>query len=101
MGLVCKPLAALYSRFVIVRLDKHGLVNRFAQILDTNGIDHMYSSTYKTANLLVSFRTLCDHAIRRRLTSFLPRSTKHMLLALQRSFGPHEKGIENTPYSLF
>ncbi|TDL29810.1 hypothetical protein BD410DRAFT_798298 [Rickenella mellea] len=34
-------------------LDKHGLVNRFSHVLDDNGINHMYSSTYKTANLLV------------------------------------------------
>lgn len=33
--------------------DKHGLVNRFSRILEQNGINHMYSSTYKTANLLV------------------------------------------------
>lgn len=35
-------------------LDKHGLVNRFSRVLEQNGINHMYSSTYKTANLLVS-----------------------------------------------
>ncbi|KAF9464872.1 hypothetical protein BDZ94DRAFT_1255447 [Collybia nuda] len=34
-------------------LDKHGLVNRFSQVLEENGINHMYSSTFKTANLLV------------------------------------------------
>ncbi|KAI5124750.1 hypothetical protein M0805_005384 [Coniferiporia weirii] len=34
-------------------LDKHGLVNRFSRVLEDNGINHMYSSTYKTANLLV------------------------------------------------
>ncbi|KAH8094867.1 hypothetical protein BXZ70DRAFT_908666 [Cristinia sonorae] len=34
-------------------LDKHGLVCRFSRILDENNINHMYSSTYKTANLLV------------------------------------------------
>ncbi|TBU33155.1 hypothetical protein BD309DRAFT_1022439 [Dichomitus squalens] len=34
-------------------LEKHGLVNRFSRTLEENGINHMYSSTYKTANLLV------------------------------------------------
>ncbi|KAI0082384.1 hypothetical protein K474DRAFT_1681303 [Panus rudis PR-1116 ss-1] len=34
-------------------LDKHGLVSRFSRTLEQNGINHMYSSTYKTANLLV------------------------------------------------
>ncbi|KAI6105910.1 hypothetical protein F5141DRAFT_1006360 [Pisolithus sp. B1] len=34
-------------------LDKHGLVNRYSRVLEQNGINHMYSSTYKTANLLV------------------------------------------------
>lgn len=35
-------------------LDKHGLVNRYSRVLEQNGINHMYSSTYKTANLLVA-----------------------------------------------
>ncbi|KAG9317365.1 hypothetical protein JVU11DRAFT_1564 [Chiua virens] len=34
-------------------LDKHGLVSRYSRILEENGINHMYSSTFKTANLLV------------------------------------------------
>ncbi|TFK88926.1 hypothetical protein K466DRAFT_519919 [Polyporus arcularius HHB13444] len=34
-------------------LEKHGLVNRFSRALEENGINHMYSSTYKTANLLI------------------------------------------------
>ena len=33
--------------------EKHGLVNRFSRALEENGINHMYSSTYKTANLLI------------------------------------------------
>lgn len=33
--------------------DKHGLVSRYSRVLEENGINHMYSSTYKTANLLV------------------------------------------------
>ncbi|CAA7260072.1 unnamed protein product [Cyclocybe aegerita] len=37
-------------------LDKHGLVNRFSRVLEENGINHMYSSTFKTANLLVDKR---------------------------------------------
>jgi hypothetical protein len=36
-------------------LDKYGLVNRFSRILEENGLNHMYSSTFKTANLLVRF----------------------------------------------
>ncbi|CAE6434298.1 hypothetical protein ACGC1H_001412 [Rhizoctonia solani] len=34
-------------------LDAHGLVNHFSSTLHNNGINHLYSSTYKTANLLV------------------------------------------------
>ncbi|CAE6521990.1 unnamed protein product [Rhizoctonia solani] len=34
-------------------LDAHGLVNHFSSTLHHNGINHLYSSTYKTANLLV------------------------------------------------
>ncbi|KAI1796201.1 hypothetical protein LXA43DRAFT_880461 [Ganoderma leucocontextum] len=34
-------------------LEKHGLVNRFSKTLEENGINHIYSSTYKTANLLI------------------------------------------------
>ncbi|KAF8165564.1 hypothetical protein B0H34DRAFT_647475 [Crassisporium funariophilum] len=37
-------------------LDKHGLVNRFSRVLEENNINHMYSSTFKTANLLVDKR---------------------------------------------
>ncbi|KAJ4479253.1 hypothetical protein J3R30DRAFT_2738701 [Lentinula aciculospora] len=37
-------------------LDKYGLVNRFSRVLEENGINHMHSSTYKTANLLVGKR---------------------------------------------
>jgi len=37
-------------------LDKHGLVNRFSRVLEENMINHMYSSTFKTANLLVHRR---------------------------------------------
>ena len=29
-------------------------MNRFSRVLEENEINHMYSSTYKTANLLVS-----------------------------------------------
>jgi len=35
-------------------LDKHGLVSRYSRTLEENGINHMYSSTFKTANLLVA-----------------------------------------------
>ncbi|KAH6915112.1 hypothetical protein BKA70DRAFT_1368898 [Coprinopsis sp. MPI-PUGE-AT-0042] len=41
-------------------LDKHGLVNRFSQVLEQEGINHMYSSTFKTANILVDKK----HAMR-------------------------------------
>ncbi|KAL0949260.1 hypothetical protein HGRIS_009338 [Hohenbuehelia grisea] len=37
-------------------LDKHGLVHRFSKVLEQDGINHMYSSTFKTANLLVDKR---------------------------------------------
>ncbi|KAL0580074.1 hypothetical protein V5O48_001933 [Marasmius crinis-equi] len=37
-------------------LDKYGLVNRFSRVLEENKINHMYSSTFKTANLLVDKR---------------------------------------------
>ncbi|KAG8859555.1 hypothetical protein FRB96_004439 [Tulasnella sp. 330] len=35
-------------------LDRHGLVSRFSALLHAEGIHHLYSSTFKTANLLVS-----------------------------------------------
>ncbi|KAJ3568937.1 hypothetical protein NP233_g5388 [Leucocoprinus birnbaumii] len=35
-------------------LDKYGLVNKFSRVLGENGVNHMYSSTFKTANLLVN-----------------------------------------------
>ncbi|TFK43752.1 hypothetical protein BDQ12DRAFT_718943 [Crucibulum laeve] len=41
-------------------LDKYGLVNRFSRVLEDSGINHMYSSTFKTANLLVDKK----HAVR-------------------------------------
>ncbi|EDR12767.1 uncharacterized protein LACBIDRAFT_292793 [Laccaria bicolor S238N-H82] len=41
-------------------LNKHGLVNHFSRVLEENGINHMYSSTFKTANLLVDKK----HALR-------------------------------------
>jgi len=34
-------------------LEKHGLVNRFSRVLEQASINHMYSSTFKTANVLV------------------------------------------------
>ncbi|KIP12775.1 hypothetical protein PHLGIDRAFT_123851 [Phlebiopsis gigantea 11061_1 CR5-6] len=34
-------------------LDKHGLITRYSRTLEENGINHLYSSTYKSANLLV------------------------------------------------
>jgi len=36
--------------------DKYGLVNRFSRVLGENGVNHMYSSTFKTANILVRVR---------------------------------------------
>lgn len=35
--------------------DRHGIISSYSKMLDSNGINHMYSSTLKTANLLVSF----------------------------------------------
>jgi len=46
--------------FLSPHTDKHGLVNRFSRVLEENGINHMYSSTFKTANLLV--RTLLPYS---------------------------------------
>ncbi|PPQ77674.1 hypothetical protein CVT25_011109 [Psilocybe cyanescens] len=47
-------------------LDKHGLVNRFSRVLEESGINHMYSSTFKTANLLVDKRdALCAQSLLR------------------------------------
>jgi len=57
LGSTLKCLQVDLRRF---GLDKYGLVNRFSQVLDENGINHMYSSTVKTANLLVEKQ----HAIR-------------------------------------
>jgi len=37
-------------------LDKYGLVNQFSRALANDGINHMYSSTFKTANILVEKR---------------------------------------------
>jgi len=47
------PLKCLQIDLRKFGLEKHGLVNRFSQVLEENGINHMYSSTFKTANLLV------------------------------------------------
>ncbi|KAG8945444.1 hypothetical protein FRC04_000819 [Tulasnella sp. 424] len=33
--------------------DRHGLVNRFSDVLHSNNIHHLYCSTFKTANFLV------------------------------------------------
>ncbi|TFK55568.1 hypothetical protein OE88DRAFT_1731243 [Heliocybe sulcata] len=38
-------------------LEKHGLVNRFSRVLEENGVNHMYSSTFMSANLLVDKRS--------------------------------------------
>jgi hypothetical protein len=49
------PREIVISRdlFAALCLDAHGLVNHFSSTLHNNGINHLYSSTYKTANLLV------------------------------------------------
>ncbi|KAF9444577.1 hypothetical protein P691DRAFT_763276 [Macrolepiota fuliginosa MF-IS2] len=40
-------------------LDKYGLVNnKLLRVLGENGVNHMYSSTFKTANLLVRMHHL-------------------------------------------
>lgn len=43
-----------------IDLDKHGLVNRFSRVLEEENINHMYSSTFKTANLLVCHDSSCS-----------------------------------------
>ncbi|THH30698.1 hypothetical protein EUX98_g3502 [Antrodiella citrinella] len=50
---LCGTLKCLQIDLRKFGLDKHGLVCRFSRTLDDNGIGHAYSSTYKTANLLV------------------------------------------------
>ncbi|KAI0960460.1 hypothetical protein AcW1_004966 [Taiwanofungus camphoratus] len=55
------PLRCLQIDLRKFGLDKHGLVNRFSRTLEENGINHMYNSTYKTANLLVD-RAHASHA---------------------------------------
>lgn len=44
---------ALNNGCAVWSADKHGLVSRYSRVLEENGINHMYSSTFKTANLLV------------------------------------------------
>jgi hypothetical protein len=41
-----------------IRTDKHGVVDRLSSVLHASGIDHLFSSSFKTANVLVSFRGL-------------------------------------------
>ncbi|KAL5527519.1 hypothetical protein ACEPAG_6320 [Sanghuangporus baumii] len=53
---VSGPMKCLQIDLQKFGLDKHGLVNRFSRVLEDNNINHMYSSTYKTANLLVDKR---------------------------------------------
>ncbi|KAL5487912.1 hypothetical protein ACEPAI_6020 [Sanghuangporus weigelae] len=53
---VSGPMKCLQIDLQRFGLDKHGLVNRFSRVLEENNINHMYSSTYKTANLLVDKR---------------------------------------------
>ncbi|KZT06423.1 uncharacterized protein LAESUDRAFT_177259 [Laetiporus sulphureus 93-53] len=47
------PLKCLQIDLRKFGLDKYGLVNRFSRTLEENGINHIYNSTFKTANLLV------------------------------------------------
>ncbi|KAF8591472.1 hypothetical protein K439DRAFT_898768 [Ramaria rubella] len=51
---MCSRMKCLQIDLQRFGLDKHGLISRFSKVLDSNGINHMYSSTYKTANLLVN-----------------------------------------------
>jgi hypothetical protein len=39
-------------------LEKHGLINKFSRVLGENNINHMYSCTLKTANILVDKRNV-------------------------------------------
>jgi len=48
-------------------LDVHGIVNRFSDLLQSHGINHFFTSTFKSANILVSqqnamraYSLLCD-----------------------------------------
>lgn len=56
--------------------DRHGIISNCSRILDSNGINHMYSSTYKTANVLVShlfyFRLRTIAALFLRLIEWTP-----------------------------
>ena len=51
---LCPHDLRLLTFFNFIYIDKHGLVTRFSKILEENDINHMYSSTFKTANVLVS-----------------------------------------------
>lgn len=62
-------------------LDKYGLVNRFSRVLGENGINHMYSSTVRTANLLV--RKTRYHQVSELFMSF--RLRNNTLSGLMRS----------------
>ena len=66
LGIYSTLLSILHTYLHSLLEDKHGLVNRFSQVLRENGINHMYSSTFKTANILVStcpFRRITHVAI--------------------------------------
>lgn len=55
--------------------DKHGLVNRFSRVLEENGINHMYSSTFKTANLLVRSHVIyCGRMLTQIISTVVVRS---------------------------
>jgi hypothetical protein len=47
-----------YGMLIATGLDKYGLVNKFSRVLGDNGVNHMYSSTFKTANILVRYCSL-------------------------------------------
>lgn len=69
--------------------DKYGLVNRFSKVLEQNKINHMYSSTFKTANLLVRcFSILEETRIYKR-----PRLTKSMPVGHRLFFATANCGV--------
>jgi hypothetical protein len=92
-------------------LDEHGLVHRFSRVLAAHGIAHMYSATYKTANLIVRPLSLC-------LTTFpalnvrsicrsaetMPSAQKHSLRATEtprNGYPPKYPGIYITFHLTF
>ncbi|KAF8138369.1 hypothetical protein EV363DRAFT_1520091 [Boletus edulis] len=80
----CTLRHAKLMECVIRSADKHGLVSRYSRVLEENGINHMYSSTFKTANLLVGTPSILAadslstmHRLPRRIPVVLAISSRH------------------------